>query len=46
MSGTGTGISGVFSLVRVPSMDLYGHLTSIVAPSHFYNSNFLNIFVL
>lgn len=27
-------------------MDLYGHLTSIVAPSHFYNSNFLNNFVL
>ena len=27
-------------------MDLYGHLTSIVDPSHFYNYNFLNIFVL
>ena len=26
MSGTGTGISGVFLLVWVPSMDLYEHL--------------------
>ena len=26
MSGTGTGISGVFLLVSVPSMDLYEHL--------------------
>ena len=25
MSGTGTGVSGVFSLVWVPSMDLYEH---------------------
>lgn len=27
-------------------MDLYGHSASIIALSHFYNSNFLNIFVL
>jgi len=27
-------------------MDLYGHLTSIITPSHLCNSNFLNIFVL
>ena len=32
--------------VPVPCMDLYGHLPSIVAISHFYNFNFLNIFVL
>ena len=44
MSGTGTGISGVFLLVWVPSMDLYEHLDDSCVYSFAESSFFFGIF--